>query len=482
MKLSKSQLLGVFFIEDIFNEVKLNEKLMLFFMTSHKMKLHEAVIKWITKHDWSDTTDINLRHMLSKADEELLDNEVDSIIARIDEYKSIQDQDVINDYSSSLEDLFLADAANQLLKRYQTEPNKAIDHISNLEYHRSETTEARIINFKDIDFDEELEKSFSAEFSSTYNHVGLAYPSLAKEDKDKTMISNWMSEQLIMVVGEPGGGKSMYMMSVALEACMKGRRVVYVALGDLKRASFLLRMGAMLTNSSLSSQARKLKDITYDKIIEAVDDRLSLLIVPANRLSVQATLKKLKRIRDQFDVVFLDYDSNFASNQDLSMYLEGGQLYADLSVVSLEWHKLVFVGSQPKQAYWGKSFIPKSGAGESSRKQHFVDAMITIGVRAFSKIPCGTISFVKNRNGNDKVKVRYIRVDSGRFIEVPESVYNRLKFHHKDSISLGEVTDVIDGMRDKLYEEGEIQLNIPANLGSNQKATVTNNMMEPDGY
>lgn len=138
---------------------------------------------------------------------------------------------------------------------------------------------------------------------------------------------------------------------------------------------------------------------------------------------------------DEYDAFVVDYDANFRQGEG-GMYLESGEIYADLTELTLTHGKSLMIGSQIKQSFWGKSRVPLEGAAESSKKQQFVDEMITIGHRGESSLPVGYLSIVKCRNGQELAQgVPYLRTSDGNLHEIDEVAYKFFKDLRKRKIT-----------------------------------------------
>jgi hypothetical protein len=131
---------------------------------------------------------------------------------------------------------------------------------------------------------------------------------------------------------------------------------------------------------------------------------------------------------NEFDVLFVDYDSNFRQTQIDNMYKEGGYIYDNLTKLTKA-GKLVFIASQPKIGAWRNEVLELTDAGESSRKQHNVDVMITIsrGLPGYNPNHIGRMKIAKNRRGEEGTEVPYIRLNNGRFRILTETVYSIIK-------------------------------------------------------
>ena len=130
---------------------------------------------------------------------------------------------------------------------------------------------------------------------------------------------------------------------------------------------------------------------------------------------------------DDYDILFIDYDSNFKQTEADNMYKEGGYIYDNLTKLTNK-GKLVFSFSQPKIGSWNNEVLELTDAGESSRKQHNVDCMITAsrGGLKFNPNHIGYFKIAKNRRGEEGIVVPYIRLNNGRFRIIPQDVYNTI--------------------------------------------------------
>ena len=126
-------------------------------------------------------------------------------------------------------------------------------------------------------------------------------------------------------------------------------------------------------------------------------------------------------------MVIVDYDSNVkgASDGD-SMYQSYGKIYETLNRLVLD-GKLLFICTQPKISAWDKQVIDLQDVGESSRKQHTADCIIGISRDTNSPNHLHTIKISKSRRGEVGAKVHAIRLDNGRFVEIPRALFEQLR-------------------------------------------------------
>lgn len=159
-----------------------------------------------------------------------------------------------------------------------------------------------------------------------------------------------------------------FMMNECLNMAVSGARCHYLALGDMNQKDFVQRMGAMYSGMTFSDTLINLGKI-YPCLRQSLGGRFSLTILPAATVTIDEYIEYMKDRINQFDVLFVDYDSNFRVDKSDNMYKDGGYLYDNLTKLT-QAGKLVFVASQPKIGTWNNEVLELSDAGESSRKQH----------------------------------------------------------------------------------------------------------------
>lgn len=222
-------------------------------------------------------------------------------------------------------------------------------------------------------------------------------------------------------------GKTLFSISECLNMTLQGARTHYLALGDMNQKDFVQRMGAMYSGYTFGDTMLKLPEI-YPQLKAALGGRFNLTILPAAQTTVDEYIEYMMSKADEYDVLFVDYDSNFKPTQADNMYKEGGYIYDNLTKLT-KLGKLVFVAAQPKIGSWRNETLELTDAGESSRKQHNVDIMITIskGGMTYNPNHIGRMKIAKNRRGEEGVEVPYIRLNNGRFRILTETLYSKLK-------------------------------------------------------
>jgi hypothetical protein len=229
-------------------------------------------------------------------------------------------------------------------------------------------------------------------------------------------------------------GKSLFCMQEVIEHLKAGRRCVYAAIGDLTEADFLIRLIAQILNIPLNNVSLDL-EANRAKAIQLVPElkNLKLLFISPCEITAGDLYDYLKA-KGYLDIdpscpngttYFVDYDSNFAGAED-NLYKKGDEIYAKLVKLSRLPKSIVYVASQPKISAYEQLMIGEKDIGESSRKAHAVDVIVTIGKEPWSTNPIGWICIAKNRRGYP-LNAMYFRDIDGRFKEINKNDYQVLK-------------------------------------------------------
>lgn len=220
-------------------------------------------------------------------------------------------------------------------------------------------------------------------------------------------------------------GKTLFLMQEELGFCLQGARVHHLALGDMKESDFIFRMAAIYSGLPFDQAATNI-GVHLQNLKKVIGDKLSLTCVPSATVTAEQYLEYMRPKLDQYDVLVCDYDANFLTNGQNSIYTEGGLLYDRLTEFSQR-GKLVFVASQPKIYAYSNEEIPMEALAESSRKSQIVDAIITIGRCPNTPNHIGVMKIAKNRRGEVGDKSHYIRLSNGRFRLISSLLYSEIK-------------------------------------------------------
>ena len=135
--------------------------------------------------------------------------------------------------------------------------------------------------------------------------------------------------------------------------------------------------------------------------------------------------------------------------------------------------KLLFICTQPKISAWDKQVIDLQDIGESSRKQHTADCILGIAREPNSPNHLHTIKISKSRRGEVGAKIYTIRLDNGRFIEIPKALYDQLKMvQEKKHYTSADITAMVSQFNAQL---NQINNQVQQNMNSYQSNSGVGN-------
>lgn len=313
-----------------------------------------------------------------------------------------------------LEDIVANSIIQKANKLYQEHPSEFLKYLKNTEFKTSTLDTLSSTKFNQIDINTIVADTYSEGVTSSMDFINQAFQPNYKYEMG----------QIVIICAAPGVGKSIFCMQEALHMATSGKKVNYLALGDLSYSDFVIRMCAQYSGLPFWDAKKNIKSI-YEGLSRVIGNNLDIIIEPAGTLTVDDYVDYV--IDKDYDVLFVDYDSNFkSSNTGDNMYLAYGDIYEKLTRLSIA-GKLVFVCSQPVRSAWYNEVIDLPEIGESSRKQHTADVIITRGRVTGNQNHLGTFKIAKNRRGEVGVEIGSIRLDNGRFLTLPTGVYEMLK-------------------------------------------------------
>lgn len=301
--------------------------------------------------------------------------------------------------------------ANRL---YSNDPTEYIKYIKNLNIQTSDADILKVTSFNQIDINSIVAESNNSVIPSRYSWLNDTFP-----------MGGFERQQLILISMPPGSGKSLYCLSEIGSMAARGYKTLYLAMGDLTYKDQIIRLASQTYGIPFKESALNLGSV-FTSMSEIYKDNLDLMIVPAEQLTAEDFRDFLKNCKKKYDVIAVDYDSNFKSNASDNMYLEYGSIYSILVDIAKNMNLVMFCACQPKVGVWNNNVIELSDVGESSRKQHTADIIITR-----SRIPdnpnnLGVFKIVKSRRGDVGTKIYSIRLNNGRFIAMPKPVFESL--------------------------------------------------------
>ena len=235
-------------------------------------------------------------------------------------------------------------------KQYGDNPVKYVEMLKQFDYRSNYSDTLVAKNFSELDITD-LVGRYSAEgYKSRYQFIN-----------DSFTCGGYIPGQLVIVCAPPQCGKSLFLQSEAVNFIQQGKRVHYLTLGDLNELDMAIRMMCQISHKS---QRAVESDIigNFELYKDLFKDYLTLTVVPSGTVSARKYVDWMRQRVDEYDVLMIDYDSNFAVDEDRSMYERGGDVYDTLTEL-VRAGKLVFVASQPKQSYFGEEFLPYESVG-----------------------------------------------------------------------------------------------------------------------
>lgn len=221
-----------------------------------------------------------------------------------------------------------------------------------------------------------------------------------------------------VITAPPGNGKTMLIMNQAVYIASQGKHTLHLAIGDLTRKQVIIRFLAIITGNTVR-QIAMLSPEQFRQFISKAKMKYSVIfehlhckcILP-NSLNGIELVKLIKKEQEKknihFDQVAVDYDGNIETSistnkkgvdkDNKSMYYEGADIYNLFVKFAKENETVVWMLSQPKIQYWNCEKIPLEGLNDSSKKQHIVDFIMSLGKKIKDE-PKVTFFISKNRHG-----------------------------------------------------------------------------------
>lgn len=192
--------------------------------------------------------------------------------------------------------------------------------------------------------------------------------------------------ELYVVSAPPGRGKSTLLVNVGVSGLLQGKDVIHIFVGDNKEEDAVLRYCSRLTGVSMSQIMMNSSDYTtaWGKIKENFHlGNLLTVAYPIGGPSVADLRSFITRsiIQRSIDpkLLIVDYIDNCRRNYNRSSYDDLGDMYAQLKSIAEEMELVVWTASQPTKDTWeSDTAAGLSSLAESSKKQHHLDALITM--------------------------------------------------------------------------------------------------------
>lgn len=411
---SKLKIVYGFFNQYLFSEVKMNIDMVKSYFTkdplTQRNTLLQSLLNIIANNDFKNITESTFRIALEE--DRKTPQEIEEIISQIITCKHYTKEQIIP-FRDHLKKMCYSAKIADASYHYSDDPVKYVESIKGIDYKSNYADLMSIKKLGEVDITDIYTEFNQDGLKSAYNVINNSYP-----------LGFIPSKQVIMVVGAPGTGKSAFLMSEANAFINQGAECHYLAMGDLNEMDFFIRMSAMRFQDSLDNVTLNIMKYK-DQLVAEIGDKLLLTIVSSGKITSNQYVDYMMSNAPGAKVYFADYDSNFLKDEDASMYDIGGVVYDNLTELSRS-GKLVYAASQPKQYFWDHELLPLEAAGESSRKQHIVDMIITLGRSPNSATRCGYINVPKNRRGKVGMNTPYIADYTGKLFECSNLLYSSI--------------------------------------------------------
>lgn len=245
-----------------------------------------------------------------------------------------------------------------------------------------------------------------------------------------------------VITAPPGNGKTMLIMNQAVYVASQGKHTLHLAIGDLTRKQVIIRFLAIITGNTVR-QIAMLSPEQFRQFISKAKMKYSVIfehlhckcILP-NSLNGIELVKLIKKEQERknihFDQIAVDYDGNIETSistnkkgvdkDNKSMYYEGADIYNLFVKFAKENETVVWMLSQPKIQFWGSEKIPLEGLNDSSKKQHIVDFIMSLGKKIKDE-PKVTFFISKNRHGVSD-KTIYSNMDGSTMTFTPINTWD----------------------------------------------------------
>lgn len=337
------------------------------------------------------------------------------IIQEIIKYKNYNKAQ-IEPAKDFLEDICADNILRKANNLYKDRPSKLLEYLKQSEFVISETDSMSTTMFGDMNINGLIAAS------DPRNGVKTGFPLLDNSFEPYRVVEKG---SIGIISAQPGAGKSLVMQSMALNIAAQGKKVHYLALGDLSELDIITRMCAMFSGKTFGEVRMDLYNI-YKSLSTTIGKNLGLTVMSANNLDVEDYVKYMLEHKE-YEVLFIDYDSNFKVEiQNDNMYNAYGKIYGEITKLAKD-NRLVFIASQSNKQSWNSPWgIGLSDIGESSRKQHTADFVLTISKTPECINQLGMMRLVKNRRGALDESA-YIRLENGHFRLIPKPLHDTIK-------------------------------------------------------
>lgn len=326
-----------------------------------------------------------------------------------------------------------------------------LNDIANLEYYKEKAVEyLRRISWKKAlvlagsalsmpNYELALEKFKEVLSYGSENDLGIdlskldtdQFYALVNETYDKTNmlqtgIPTWddalgggfVRNNLHLIAGAPGAGKSRTMAFLAKQALTKRKRVVFITL-ELTEAEIITLLYSSVTNMSqydlMDEKNRKEFEEKREMFTEKYGDQFCVKFYRPNTITTNTIHNYIQKLIDkktkdleqpwQPDVIFVDYLDKLLPTTKIkgNIYEDNGQVGTDCKNLAITFKCPVVSGAQLGRIGWtltGDSVISMDSIAESAQKVHIAHSMTTLNANVAEKAQMKERMYIaKSRSG-----------------------------------------------------------------------------------
>lgn len=372
--------------------------------------LVDSVLDVVEKYSPDSIGEPLFRHIVSNGTR--TEAEVESLVSKLNMWRGAT-KDQVDPYYDRVQEVCAKTVLDRGYKLHKDSPAALIEYIRNSGYNKQSLGISKTINFADIDIDAIVRDMEKGAIRTGVPLLDRSFPPYVGVERG----------QLGIITAAPGTGKTLISMTIAFNLARDGEDVIYYCLGDMTEKDFVQRFVALARNISFADAHKDIRN-SFEYLVSLLGRKLTLRVVPAGELDADTIVTDT--LRGGFTVAIIDYDGNLkgASDGD-SMYNTFGNIYNTLTKLTLSGVSL-FVDAQPKVYAWNQQ-IEMSDIGESSKKQHAADWIMTISnVNPDCPNHLYTMKLVKARRGEVGNKDYVIRIQ-GNFHVIEKGLYDNLR-------------------------------------------------------
>jgi replicative DNA helicase len=355
---------------------------------SHKWVIQQ-ILQYYSKYNTFPTMEI-LKIELKKIDNEVLQIAVKE---QLKEAYVASEQDL-----RYIKEEFLNFCKNQKLK------NALLGSVDLLRANDYDSIRTLINNALKAGQDQNIGMEYEKDIESRYRENSRKEIPFPWKTLNNITQGGYGKGDLVLIFGNPGGGKSWSLISMAAEAAKSGKNVVYYTL-ELDDTYIGKRLDAYFTGIPVDKIDKHRKEV--EQAMENIPGKIIVMGYPpkkASLITVEKHLEQLKNNHDfEADVVFIDYLDllkNRGSRKERKDDID--DVYTEAKGLAKELEIPIVSPSQANRSGTGKSILEGEHIAGSFDKLMIGDIVISLARTRKDKLQgTGRWHIMKNRYGPD---------------------------------------------------------------------------------